>query len=106
MLNSCHPGSLLRKTDSAFCQDSNALKTDVRANLVSGTSYFKGIAHPVDVLKYLLTFTTVRKLWQSRSYSLHFLSCPKDFGACMSASGQLISSKDVLHFVLHYILPN
>lgn len=103
MLNSCHPGSLLRKIDAAFCKDSSAVKTDVSANLVSGTSYFKRIAHPVDVLKYLLTFTTERKLWQSCSYSLYFISCPKDLGAYMSASWQLIGSKHVLHF---YILPS
>lgn len=50
MLHSCQPGSLLRKTDSAFCKDSSALKTDVKASLVSETSYFKSIAHPVDEL--------------------------------------------------------
>lgn len=91
MLDSCQPGILLRKIDAAFCKDSSALKTDVRADLVSGTSYFKRIAHPVDVLKYLLTFTTVRKLWQSCSYSLHFLFCSKVLGAYMSDSWQLVS---------------
>lgn len=101
MLDSCQPGSLFRKTDAAFCKDSSALKTDVRANLVSGT-YFKRIAHPVDALKYLLTFTTVRKLWQSCSYSVHFISSTGDLGVYMSASWQL-SSECVLYL---YILPN
>lgn len=103
MLDSCQPGILLRKIDAAFCKDSSALKTDVRANLVSGTFYVKRIAHHVGVLKYLLTFTTLRKLWQSCSYSLHFLSCSKDMGVYMSASWQLISQKHVIYL---YILPN